>query len=85
MLTMLGGWVQPVADLEVDVMFDPKTAHLVRELSAAKEKAVADEDYEEAKRLKFAIEYLRGVCDNMGGCCCVVLGEMSITPSPGYL
>jgi hypothetical protein len=71
-----------VNDLETDIAFDAKTAILIRELHAAKEKAVggerrvrlwlrfidfgAEENYEEAKRLKSAIDYLKQVRSCLG-------------------
>lgn len=50
-----------VADLNLDVHVDSLTAAKIRELVRAKEQAVAAEDYDEAKRLKFSIERLKVV------------------------
>ena len=50
-----------MADLSLDVNVDPVTAGKIREISKQKEGAVAKEDYDEAKRLKQAIERLKAV------------------------
>lgn len=50
-----------MADLSLDVNVDPVTAGKIREISKHKEAAVAKEDYDEAKRLKLAIERLKAV------------------------
>ena len=50
-----------MADLSLDVNVDPVTAGKIREISKHKESAVAKEDYDEAKRLKLAIERLKAV------------------------
>ncbi|CAM9963786.1 unnamed protein product, partial [Phaeothamnion confervicola] len=41
-------------DLSFDMNFDPETARRIREIAAAKERAVAQEDYDAAKKLKQA-------------------------------
>ncbi|KAH9126690.1 hypothetical protein LEN26_000583 [Aphanomyces euteiches] len=46
---------------DLDLRFDPKTAARIREIHAAKEKAVAMEDYDQAKRLKVLEEQLKNV------------------------
>eukprot|EP00798_Chlamydomonas_sp_ICE-L_P028474 gene28474-31624_t len=48
-----------VADLNLDLHVDTVTAAKIRELAVLKDKAVANEDYDEAKRLKASIERLR--------------------------
>ena len=50
-----------MADLSLDVNVDPVTASKIREISKHKEAAVAKEDYDDAKRLKLAIERLKAV------------------------
>lgn len=50
-----------MADLSLDVNVDPVTAGKIREISKQKEAAVGKEDYDEAKRLKQAIERLKAV------------------------
>lgn len=50
-----------MADLSLDVNVDPVTAAKIREISKRKEAAVAKEDYDDAKRLKLAIERLKAV------------------------
>jgi len=50
-----------MADLSLDVNVDPVTAGKIREINKQKEAAVANEDYDEAKRLKLAIERLKAV------------------------
>ena len=50
-----------MADLSLDINVDPVTAGKIREISKHKESAVAKEDYDEAKRLKLAIERLKAV------------------------
>lgn len=50
-----------MADLSLDVNVDPVTAGKIREINKHKEAAVAKEDYDEAKRLKLAIERLKAV------------------------
>ena len=50
-----------MADLSLDVNVDPVTAGKIREINRHKEAAVAKEDYDEAKRLKLAIERLKAV------------------------
>ncbi|DBB10866.1 TPA: hypothetical protein ACH3X3_007335 [Trebouxia sp. C0006] len=50
-----------MADLSLDVNVDPITAGKIREINKHKEAAVAKEDYDEAKRLKLAIERLKAV------------------------
>lgn len=50
-----------MADLSLDVNVDPVTAGKIRDISKQKEGAVAKEDYDEAKRLKQAIERLKAV------------------------
>lgn len=39
-------------DISFDMNFDSETARRIREIAAAKERAVAAEDYDTAKRLK---------------------------------
>ena len=58
-----------MADLSLDIQVDPQTAAKIREVSAKKEAAVAHEDYDEAKRLKGAIERLRVVGQKVGVVC----------------
>lgn len=50
-----------MADLSLDVNVDPITAGKIRDISKQKDGAVAKEDYDEAKRLKQAIERLKAV------------------------
>ena len=50
-----------MADLSLDVNVDPVTAGKIREINKHKEAAVTKEDYDEAKRLKLAIERLKAV------------------------
>lgn len=50
-----------MADLSLDVNVDPITAGKIREINKHKEAAVAKEDYDEAKKLKLAIERLKAV------------------------
>ena len=50
-----------MADLSLDVNVDPVTAGKIREINKLKEAAVSKEDYDEAKRLKLAIERLKAV------------------------
>ena len=50
-----------MADLSLDVNVDPVTASKIREINKHKEAAVSKEDYDEAKRLKLAIERLKAV------------------------
>jgi hypothetical protein len=56
-----------LADLTLDIHVDGATASKVRDLARLKEAAVAAEEYDEAKRLKAAIERLKvglgGFCD----------------------
>lgn len=47
------------ADLELELHVDPKTAARIREMHAMKQRAVQREDYDEAKRVKDAIERIR--------------------------
>lgn len=49
------------ADLELELHVDPKTASRIREMHAMKQQAVQREDYDEAKRIKDAIERIRQV------------------------
>nr|CCA24241.1 conserved hypothetical protein [Albugo laibachii Nc14]CCA25878.1 conserved hypothetical protein [Albugo laibachii Nc14] len=44
-----------------DMQFDAKTSQRIREIQAAKSKAVADEDYDQAKRLKQMEEHLKNI------------------------
>lgn len=48
-----------LADLNLDIHVDSVTAARIRELARAKEAAVAAEDYDEAKRLKYSLECLK--------------------------
>lgn len=48
-------------DLEIDLSFDSRTAATIREFEARKKQAVADENYDEAKRMKDAINRLKTV------------------------
>ncbi|DAZ92690.1 TPA: hypothetical protein N0F65_010109 [Lagenidium giganteum] len=48
-------------DLAFDLRFDAKTAERIREIHIAKEKAVAMEDYDQAKRLKQMEEQLKSI------------------------
>ncbi|KAK9803394.1 hypothetical protein WJX72_004936 [[Myrmecia] bisecta] len=50
-----------LADLALDVNVDPLTAAKIRDINRMKEAAVANEDYDEAKRLKGVMERLRAV------------------------
>ena len=65
------GWAPAgaMADLSLDIQVDPQTAAKIREVNAKKEAAVAHEDYDEAKRLKGAIERLRVVGQKVGEVC----------------
>jgi hypothetical protein len=56
----------PQSDLALDMGVDSKTATVIRELHAKKEAAVANEDYDEAKQLKAAIDRLRSVGQKIG-------------------
>ena len=47
--------------LEYETQFDPTTLDRLRVLEAAKEKAIRSEDYEDAKRIKEAIERLKQI------------------------
>jgi len=60
-LNVLGSTIEknPVDDLQFDMEFDETTAAQIREFTKAKQKAVAIEDFDEAKRLKLAIEHLK--------------------------
>ncbi|RQM28847.1 hypothetical protein B5M09_003416 [Aphanomyces astaci] len=51
----------PAADDTVDLRFDAKTAAKIREIHVAKEKAVAMEDYDQAKRLKVLEQQLMNI------------------------
>ena len=48
-----------------DASADAKTAARLRELEGAKARAVAEEDYDEAKRLKLAIDRLKAVATQL--------------------
>ncbi|KAL3664996.1 hypothetical protein V7S43_010171 [Phytophthora oleae] len=48
-------------DLSFDMRFDAKTAARIREIQGAKDQAVANEDYDQAKRLKQMEEQLKSV------------------------
>lgn len=48
-------------DLSFDLRFDAKTAARIREIQVAKDQAVANEDYDQAKRLKQMEEQLKSV------------------------
>jgi centrosomal protein CEP104 len=48
-----------MADLNLDIHVDTVTAAKIRDLARAKDMAVANEDYDEAKRIKASIERLR--------------------------
>ncbi|TMW68162.1 hypothetical protein Poli38472_007834 [Pythium oligandrum] len=48
-------------DLAFDLRFDAKTAERIREIQIAKDKAVASEDYDQAKRLKQMEEHLKSI------------------------
>jgi centrosomal protein CEP104 len=48
-----------VADINLDIHVDTVTANKIRELARAKDTAVANEDYDEAKRLKASIDRLK--------------------------
>mmetsp|Transcript_16128 Transcript_16128/g.44039 ORF Transcript_16128/g.44039 Transcript_16128/m.44039 type:complete len:886 (+) Transcript_16128:261-2918(+) len=50
-----------VADINLDIHVDTVTANKIRELARAKDAAVANEDYDEAKRLKASIDRLKVV------------------------
>lgn len=50
-----------MADLVLDVSVDPITASRIRDIAAAKDAAVLNEDYDEAKRLKSQIEKLKAI------------------------
>ena len=50
-----------VADMSLDLDVDPVTASKIREIHALKENAVANEDYDEAKRLRDGINRLKAV------------------------
>jgi len=50
-----------VADLNLDIHVDTVTASKIRDLARAKDLAVANEDYDEAKRLKASIDRLKVV------------------------
>jgi len=60
-LNVLGSAIEknPIDNLEFDMEFDETTAAQIREFTKAKQKAVQIEDFDEAKRLKFAIEHLK--------------------------
>ena len=47
--------------LEYETQFDPTTLDRLKVLNAAKERAVKNDDYEEAKRLKEAIDRLKQI------------------------
>ncbi|KAL8020201.1 putative UVR domain, armadillo-like helical, TOG domain-containing protein [Plasmopara halstedii] len=47
--------------LNVDMRFDSKTAARIREIQVAKDQAVANEDYDQAKRLKQTEEQLKSI------------------------
>lgn len=51
----------PTDDLAFDLRFDAKTAERIREIQIAKDKAVAAEDYDQAKRLKKMEEHLKSI------------------------
>ncbi|RHY18501.1 hypothetical protein DYB25_006292 [Aphanomyces astaci] len=51
----------PAADDTADLRFDAKTAAKIREIHVAKEKAVAMEDYDQAKRLKVLEQQLMNI------------------------
>ncbi|KAL4168322.1 hypothetical protein KRP22_011724 [Phytophthora ramorum] len=48
-------------DLSFDMRFDAKTAARIREIQVAKDQAVANEDYDQAKRLKQMEEQLKSI------------------------
>lgn len=48
-------------DLSFDLRFDAKTAARIREIQVAKDQAVAQEDYDQAKRLKQMEEQLKSI------------------------
>ncbi|KAG7395995.1 hypothetical protein PHYBOEH_002901 [Phytophthora boehmeriae] len=48
-------------DMSFDMRFDAKTAAKIREIQVAKDQAVANEDYDQAKRLKQMEEQLKSV------------------------
>ncbi|KAE8989823.1 hypothetical protein PR003_g24522 [Phytophthora rubi] len=48
-------------DLSFDLRFDAKTAARIREIQVAKDQAVANEDYDQAKRLKQMEEQLKSI------------------------
>eukprot|EP00803_Ostreobium_quekettii_P001792 evm.model.scf_816.1 EVM.evm.TU.scf_816.1 scf_816:1247-3376(-) len=50
-----------MADLTLDVNVDPITAAKIRDIARQKDQAVAQEDYDAAKRLKGAIERLKAL------------------------
>jgi hypothetical protein len=62
-----------VADLALDIHVDSVTAQRIRELSRAKERAVAREEYDEAKRLKAAVDRCCA-CPPAPGLACLRLG-----------
>jgi protein-arginine kinase activator protein McsA len=47
--------------LENEVEFDPVTSDRLKNLIAAKSRAIENEDFDEAKRIKDTIERLKGV------------------------
>jgi len=59
--SVAAGGISPLDDLTFDLNFDPVTAKHIRELYAAKERAIANEDYDAAKSLRDAIEQLKEV------------------------
>lgn len=62
-LNVLGDIVKAGApdDMAFDLEYDSRTAQEIREMESAKRRAVAEEDYDEAKRLKQQIEHLKQV------------------------
>ncbi len=58
-LLLLAQAAADVADLNLDIHVDTVTAAKIRELARAKDLAVANEDYDEAKRLKASIDRLK--------------------------
>lgn len=61
-----------VADINLDIHVDTVTANKIRELARAKDTAVANEDYDEAKRLKASIDRLK-----VRACVCCCLGALA--------
>eukprot|EP00002_Diphylleia_rotans_P002023 TRINITY_DN11235_c0_g1_i3.p1 TRINITY_DN11235_c0_g1~~TRINITY_DN11235_c0_g1_i3.p1 ORF type:complete len:1076 (+),score=204.72 TRINITY_DN11235_c0_g1_i3:46-3273(+) len=52
---------QMLNDLMYDLNFDPATAESIRMLEKEKDRCIKSEDYDEAKKIKIGIEYLRQI------------------------